>query len=195
MEGERLEALNAGLVTFKRDLMKDSLAARRIELAIVVFNSEISVIQNFVTVDKFQPPCLTAAGHTRMGGGIERALALAKERKQIYRDHGISYYRPWVFMITDGQPEGESEETVQQAARLLRDSESQRHVAFFAVGVEGADMKRLAQLVVREPVKLRGLNFGAMFVWLSASMQSVSHSDSDDPIVGLPPVGWGHFSQ
>jgi uncharacterized protein YegL len=195
MEGERINALNAGLRTFKDDLTKDSLASRRVEIAIVTFNSEVVVLQNFVTVEKFQPPVLRTSGQTFMGSGIESALGLAEARKQIYRENGIAYYRPWIFMITDGKPEGEPEEIVQQAARQLRDRESQKSIAFFAVGVAGADMNQLAQLVVRQPVKLKGLDFGAMFVWLSASMQSVSHSDADDVMVGLPPVGWGHVSQ
>jgi UDP-3-O-acyl-N-acetylglucosamine deacetylase len=36
------------------------------------------------------------------------------------------------------------------------------------------------------------LNFIEMFVWLSASMSAVSHSQVDvDEQVALPPIGWG----
>jgi uncharacterized protein YegL len=195
MEGPRLDALNAGLKTFKTDLMKDSLASRRIELAIVTFSSGVELVQNFVTVDKFQPPQLRAFGQTHMGSGIERAIDLTDSRKATYKENGISYYRPWVFMITDGQPEGESDELVQQATRRIKEHEAKKGVAFFAVGVEGANMTRLAQIAVRSPVKLQGLNFADMFVWLSASMQAVSHSEIDDVMVPLQPVGWGHVSQ
>src|SRR5262245_8811865 len=165
MQGERIEALNSGLLTFKNDLMKDSVASRRVEIALVTFNSEIEVLQNFVTVEKFDPPTLTANGQTHMGSGIERALDLTEARKKVYRDGGITYYRPWIFMITDGKPEGEAEEIIQQAARRLKESESQRKVAFFAVGVAVADMDRLAQIVqgMRQPVKLKGLDFAALF--------------------------------
>ena len=98
-------------------------------------------------------------------------------------------------MITDGQPEGESEEAIQHAAKRVKERESQKGVAFFAVGVEGANMNRLAQIAVRGPVKLQGLKFRDMFVWLSASMQAVSHSEVTDVMVGLQPIGWGHVSQ
>lgn len=73
--------------------------------------------------------------------------------------------------------------------RIKADEES-KHVAFFSVGVEGANMMRLSQIVVRAPVKLIGLNFAEMFVWLSASMQAISQSKLDDQ-VALPPPGWG----
>ena len=77
-----------------------------------------------------------------------------------------------------------------RAAERVRTDEQAKRVAFFAVGVENADMSRLAQIAVRTPVKLEGLNFVEMFVWLSASMQRVSQSRVDDQ-VALPPPGWG----
>jgi uncharacterized protein YegL len=51
-------------------------------------------------------------------------------------------------------------------------------------------MDRLNQIAVRTPLKLNGLNFIEMFVWLSASMSAVSHSKLDEQ-VALPPIGWG----
>jgi uncharacterized protein YegL len=155
----------------------------------------VELVRNFVTVDKFEPPRLRAFGQTHMGSGIDRAIELTDSRKATYKENGIAYYRPWIFMITDGQPEGESEEIVLQATRRIKEYESKKGVAFFAVGVEGANMERLAQIVVRSPVKLQGLNFADMFLWLSASMQAVSHSEVDDVMVPLPGVGWGHVSQ
>lgn len=193
MEGERIAALNAGLVTFRDEVIKDTLASRRVEIAIVTFNNKVTLIQNFLVMDKFHPPTLTAEGKTRMGSAIEQALDLVEARKKTYRENSISYYRPWIFMITCGKPEGEEEEVVQRAASRVKKSEEGKRVAFFAVGVEGADMNRLAQITVRTPIKLQGLKFGPMFVWLSASMQAASHTDPGD-VVTLPPVGWGQVS-
>jgi uncharacterized protein YegL len=104
--------------------------------------------------------------------------------------NGIAYYRPWVFMITDGEPQGEPDDVGQQAARRIKGDEDNKRVAFFAVGVENANMTRLSQMVVRTPVKLIGLNFVEMFVWLSRSTQAVSHAQIDEQIA-LPPPGWG----
>src|SRR5688572_19622324 len=154
MAGPRINALNEGLAAFREDLVKDALASRRVEIAIVTFNSTVELVQDFITLDNFEVPDLTTSGQTHMAAGIERALDLADGRKEAYKRNGISYYRPWVFMITDGQPEGESEEAVQHAAQRIREREAHKGVAFFAVGVEGANMTRLAQIVVRGPVKL-----------------------------------------
>ncbi len=190
MRGAPIEALNKGLTAFRDDLQRDSLAARRVEVAVVTFDSEVKVIQDFVTVDQFQPPTLTAQGLTFMGSAIHKALDLIQARKATYRANGVAYYRPWVFMITDGEPQGEPDTVVQQASARVKSDEAAKRVAFFAVGVENANIAKLAEIVVRTPVKLIGLNFTEMFVWLSRSMEAVAQSKTDEQ-VALPPPGWG----
>ncbi len=182
--------LYEGLQTFRNDLLQDNLASKRVELAIVTFDSNVRIEQDFTTVEHFHPPVLTAQGLTFTASGINKALDLLQERKRQYKNNGISYYRPWVFLITDGAPYGEEEYLLAQVAQRVREEEANKRVAFFAVGVEGADMNILQQISVRSPIKLKGLNFREMFVWLSASMQRVSHSKPDEQ-VPLSPVGWG----
>lgn len=189
MQGEAISALNTGLASFKQDLNKDPLASRRVEVAIVTFDNEVKVVQDFVTADQFQPPTLTAQGQTHMGTAIIKALDLVQARKATYRQNGVAYYRPWIFLITDGEPQGEPEHIIQQASQRLKADESNKRVAFFAVGVENANLATLGEIVVRTPVKLAGLNFVEMFVWLSKSMEAVSHSRTNEQIA-LPPPGW-----
>ncbi len=190
MQGEPILALNQGLRVFKDDMCKDPLASRRVEVAVVTFDSEVKVVQEFVTADQFEPPALVANGTTLMATAMQRALDMITARKAQYKAAGVLYYRPWVFMITDGEPQGESDELIRQVAKRVHEEEQRKHVAFFAVGVENANMARLARMVVRTPVKLRGLNFVEMFVWLSRSAQAVSRSKTSEEVT-LPPPGWG----
>jgi uncharacterized protein YegL len=189
MRGLPIAALNAGLGHLRDSLREDALASRRVEVAIVTFDSEVTLAHDFTTADVFDPPRLEADGETHMAEGIEQALGLVETRKEQYRAAGVPYCRPWLFMVTDGEPQGESEAVVERAAACVREAEEARRVAFFAVGVQGANMRRLSQIAVREPVRLMGLKFREVFLWLSASMQRVSQSRMDDQ-VPLPPVGW-----
>jgi uncharacterized protein YegL len=133
-----------------------------------------------------KPTTLATGGTTSMGAGIEEALDLIEARKAVYRASGMAYYRPWALLITDGAPTDD----VSRATQRIKNAEANKKVAFFAVGVEGADMRCLAEIVVRPPVKLNGLDFKSMFQWLSASMTRVAESRVGDQ-VALPPVDWG----
>jgi uncharacterized protein YegL len=124
-----------------------------------------------------------------MGEAIEYALDLLETRKQSYKDNGVLYYRPWVFLITDGAPTDYWE----GAAQRVREEEAQRRMLFFTVGVEGADMNKLKQIAPRHPVMLHGLDFRDLFIWLSTSMKRVS-SGKVGEAVALPPVGWGQIT-
>ena len=86
MGGQKIEALNKGLKTFEDALKDDEIAKKRVEVAVVTFDSEVKIIQDFVTADEFQAPELTAQGLTHTGAGIMKALDLIQERKKIYKE-------------------------------------------------------------------------------------------------------------
>lgn len=46
------------------------------EIAIVTFHSTVTVEQDFITADQFEPPTLIPQGRTSMGEGIQKALDL-----------------------------------------------------------------------------------------------------------------------
>jgi uncharacterized protein YegL len=193
MAGGPIESLNAGLTTFRDAVIQDEQAALRVDVAIVGFGP-VELVQDFVTIDQLVPPQLTANGLTPMGEAISYSLDLLESRKLTYRNNGIQYYRPWVFLITDGAPNPGS--PWQQSAQRIQDAEQQKKLSFFAVGVQGADMHTLRQIAppARPPLMLNGLDFRAMFLWLSDSMVRVSTSTVGGDMVALPPVGWGQIT-
>ncbi|TWH61859.1 LOW QUALITY PROTEIN: uncharacterized protein YegL [Dulcicalothrix desertica PCC 7102] len=192
MSGQPIKELNDGIMAFKQSIQQDGLASLRVEVAIVTFGESVSVAQNFVTIDQFVPSGLKAYGATPMGEAINYALDLLEERKENYRENGIQYYRPWVWLITDGAPT----DYWQNAAQRVRDAENNRKISFFTVGVKGADITTLSQIAPpeRPPIWLDGLKFRDMFLWLSQSMKQVSHSKPGGTMIALPSVGWSQVS-
>jgi uncharacterized protein YegL len=188
MRGQPVNELNEGIRVFKDELMADEMAAKRVEVAIISFGP-VQTVTDFQTADVFAPPVLQAQGDTPIGAAIEAGLNLLEQRKQSYRRNGIAYYRPWIFLITDGGPT----DPWQGAADKVKAGEAANHFSFFSVGVEGARFEVLAQIGVREPLRLKELRFRDLFIWLSKSLGSVSKSAVGDKVElqnPATPSGW-----
>lgn len=190
MAGPAIDALNAGLVAFERDLKAHPKASVRCEIAVVTFGGSADaalVVQDFQTVSQFKAPHLEANHSTPMGAAIDLALQLVNDRKRAYRTANLNYTRPWLFLITDGQPTDSWEEA---AARLVQE-EQNKGVVVYCVGVEGADMSILARLSTqRKPLKLQALKFSEMLLWLSNSQQRVSAQKPGETSRNEDPSGW-----
>jgi uncharacterized protein YegL len=188
MKGAKIGQLTAGLQLFAEQLRADTMASKRVEVAVVTFGP-VRLMQPFVTADTFKAPDLTASGQTPMGEAIVRAIQLVAERKQAYRANGIGYYRPWIFLISDGAPT----DYIGNAQQLIKEGEASKAFMFYAVAVENADIGTLAKVAVRQPLRLKSLSFAQLFVWLSDSLSSVSRSQiAETPTLQNPtaPDGW-----
>jgi uncharacterized protein YegL len=203
-DGRRpIDELNAGYDALRVALEKDPLARKRTEIGVVTFGGTVQLAVPFTEGRDLQPQTFSAGGNTPMGEALDLGLDQLTARKQTYKDSALEYFRPWLFVITDGAPtDGPRFEA---AAARLREAERNNGVAVFAVGVQGADMDTLAKLSdQRVPLMLKGLQFVEMFEWLSASMATVSDSrpgssdsevaqnEEEEQIPLESPAGWAH---
>ena len=193
MAGDSIQQLQEGLMVYKDQTVADSLARKRVEVAVVTFGGTVQVANTFTSAESFSPPTLVATGDTPMGAAVLTGLDLVQSRKNEYKAAGIQYFQPWVFLITDGAPTDANTSQWTEAVRRVHEDEDRKVLSFFAVGVDGADMGRLAQLSKRAPVKLKALDFRGLFAWLSKSQQSVSRSTPGDAVIldnPTAPTGW-----
>jgi uncharacterized protein YegL len=187
MEGEPIKELNAGIETFKQEIIKNEVAKNRVEVAIITFGGETpKLVHNFVTVKDFNPFTLRADGRTPMGGAINLALEQLQQRKDWYKQMGLRYYRPWLFLISDGVPTDNWSDIPQ---KIQRATDNQKLI-FYAVGVNKADMNILRQIAPNHSYKLQGLDFQELFLWLSSSMVTVSESKIGELDDSLPHINF-----
>ena len=189
MRGKPIQALNEGVRQYVEDLIMDPVASLRVETAIVTFDDETNIALDFATSVDIGDVTLATGGLTNMAPAINLALDMLHGRKRQYRDAGIDYYRPWIILITDGEPTDDVDDLISASERLKRE-EDDKSVAFFCLGVQNANMEILNALGNRSALPLKGLAFAQFFNWLSASMKSVSSSQIDDEIRLPDPSDW-----
>ena len=176
MQGDPMRELNGGVAAFFAALNDDPIAAASAEVAVVAFSEAAATIVDFQSLERTEPPTLeTTGGMTNLGAGVSRCLDLLEARKAEYRRGGVDYFQPWLVVMTDGYPNvGDYDGPAAEVRRL----EAEGKLTVFPIGI-GADagLDELAKLSGKKPpLKLKGLDFGAFFQWLSQSVVRVSQS-------------------
>lgn len=190
-----IDELNQGLKTFKDATMKDSTTRDRLEVAIVSFNSTVTEVQKPDILPNIDMPTLVASGQTQLVKAIEKAQEIIEDRKQYYKSQGIPYYRPWIVVMTDGDPYPAGQDVDGLAAKIQDDADHKKYV-FFIIGI-GDDVQdsTLAKLATSQypAMRMTDVKFEEFFTWLSASAVAVvaPTSGNDDTSVVTPsPAGW-----
>jgi uncharacterized protein YegL len=82
MRGTPIDQLNQGLRIFPDESAADSLASKRVEIAIVAFGPGHAEA-DFTSAQDFHAPALSVVGDTPMGQAIETRLNMLRGRKAI----------------------------------------------------------------------------------------------------------------
>ena len=180
----RMEALNEGVRVLEQHLRADDTAITRVQLAIVAVGgpaNQADVMMDWTDAGNFQAFPLTAGGTTPLGRGIQIALELIEQGKRDLNQAGISYTRPWMMVISDGEPT-DGGAVWDEAVRACKAAEASKKVEIFAIGVEGSNLQSLGELSVKPPLLLDGVKFNELFVWLSSSLSAASRSRPGDTL-------------
>jgi len=181
MRGEPINALNAGLKDFHKDIYEDDTKSQKIEISIIAFNDKVKTIQEPALVEDFTMPTLTANGSTAMVDAVNEAIDKVVARKQWYKDNGVPYYRPWIILMTDGEPD-EFQDIIGLAMKIKDDTANKRY-QFMPIAVEGANMDIMKQIASTiPPMKLKETKFNDFFQWLSNSFGTIVNSHEGERV-------------
>lgn len=184
-----IEQLTNGTRTLTETIAEHSLAAKRAEVAIITFGGGVYLAQEFATVDRTNIPKLSADGTTPMASAILRGLHYLEERQKEYRTHGVASYRPFVFLLTDGEPT--DTDLWDDAVRRVKNGAQRGEFYFFPIGVGGdANLEKLAELGGMPPKQLDATKFSEMFRWIGKSTGGYSISRKGDTIKLEPTDSW-----
>ncbi len=167
------------------------------ELNIVTFNNKVDVVQDYTIASKFDESKLklttsnVEAGSTDLGSGILKSLELLNIRKQLYNNHGVEYYQPWLIVLTSGKSSGkEFKKNMALARKSTLKLEKEKRLIVLTIyindGKGDLSQKNLEQLAKNSKKReskisnniqtqiISSAKIGQFFEWLSKSIRTLS---------------------
>ena len=183
-ESGAIASLNEGLQQLANDLKADDDTADGVQIAILRMGGDVAELTGFVDASEFNPPTVIANGSTPLGKAVDRAMSMIDEQKQRYRENGVSYKRPWLWIMSDGQPT----DAWQPVAARARTAQEAKQFTLWAIGIgKDAPLEALISFTNGERCfRIGERDFKAMFEWMSASMSAGSKTGAGQQMA-LPP--------
>lgn len=196
----RIDQLNSGIQQFKDEISAMEGVERTVDVAVVDFGNGVDVIDEFTPLTDWEPTELSAGGRTPMGDAIMTATDLVDQRKADYRETGIPYKRPLIWILTDGKPTDiePGGDDWMSTVRTLDEGEKENQFAAFLITIgDDADSEVANELHNRRHIDMESGTFEASFSILSNSVKETFDSETpeeaevpevdseqDDPIDG-----------
>lgn len=101
MAGEKICAVEHAINGFI-DELKGSYEAECTDICIVSFSDETKIVQPFTCASNLAEIALEASGLTSLWEALSISIDLLNNQRQLYKKLAITYYKPRIFLITDG---------------------------------------------------------------------------------------------
>lgn len=175
MAGPAIESVGAGLKAMLTSLRSNPHALEAVYMSVIEFSRTARVLEPLTELATFQMPSLKIRPGTSLGAGLR--LLCDQMRSEVVKTtvDRKGDYRPLVFLLTDGQPTDDWQESVQ----ILRSLSFPKLANFYAIGCgPDADLSVLGKItdIVLKMDELTPEAFKKLFVWLTASVQTASVS-------------------
>ncbi len=193
LEDNKIGLLNDGLKTLEGELKNDPIAARCGRVLVISFGGDnnVELMGDWTDAMDFTPPDLKAGGMTPMGAAMRCALDEVEAQKTQMRSAGVSYKRPIIMLLSDGEPTDEW----QQVAADCKSAETSHKVNIMAIGIgDQANRDILGAFSNKGALNLTGLRFKELFIWLSRSIQAVSRAATGGTVQLNPVDSWAQIN-
>lgn len=181
MYGTPLQNATMAVNRFAADVCKDNKAAGLVDVAVIGFDEEPTVVQGFRPITELEPVQFTAGGGTNLSSALELAVNKLRERCKLYANNGIEIKMPYIILLTDGYG-GD----VTEISRIIRQRTADKKMQLWVLAVKGYDKETVAKLTdgkrVFELVDEKGYDFTDFFDFMAISIKAVSTSSADQRI-------------
>ena len=181
MSGTPIQNVNLSVNRFTEDVCKDPKADGLVDVAVISFNHEPTVVQGFRPITELQPVQFSAGGGANISAALEMAIKKIRERCHLYEENGIEIKMPYIILITDGYG-GD----VTEISRIIKQRTADKKMQLWVLAVKGYDKETIAKLTdgkrVFELVNEDGYDFTDFFDLMAISIKALSTSSPDQHI-------------
>ena len=166
------------LSLFIMDVNADSIAKDLFDMAIIRFSDSIDVLEDLPDVTDPEAAQLLTGGDASYSAPIRAALSMIEEYSGTY----INSYKPWVIMITTGEPTDDIT-AVSQELKNIQSADKARFMTLGVLDYDSTKLKMLTDVVFRQ----KGTDFTSFFEWLSNCIKVIVRTAPDEK-PQLPPL-------
>ncbi len=188
-----INGLNSAINKFVKDLIEgengfSEVSKDILELAIIPYDDEIiEPILSPTLVTKYTKlPTLRVRGlRTNTCDALRRAIDLVNKRKLHYKSIGIPYYRPWIILLTDGNPNPMDMTSLKTLSSQIKSDTDEQKYMFTAIGIGSEIDKRVLSLLSNDNYSIISRDgFSKFFQFLSASIPTDGRNDPQEDLLG-----------
>ena len=136
-----IDELNRFLQELHTFFRENDYVAGITDISIISFGADAKIELGFRSAEEYEVPTLSANGPTSMNQALLLAFSEIQARKDIYKQNGVEWYRPWLFVLTDGMPTDTVYEN--EAVQKITEAIENRKIKYVPVGIGSADIKQL----------------------------------------------------
>ena len=192
MIGNKIDELNKGVNLFIDTILEDEITRFSADIAILTFGQNVNKVLDFGDAENIKLHQLTAGGGTPMGGAVLEALSMLEDRKKQYKKNGVTYWQPWLIVMTDGAATDGSMQLVdkvKEAAVKTNKLVQDKKLSLFSIIIEPGTSQEL-ETFGGKLAPLDGVKFEEFFQWLSQSVSVVSESTPGTGFKLPDPQSW-----
>jgi len=188
-----MDMVNQGMGVFESVVKSDATARARADIAVVTFGGAVGTIRDFGLINQGPlPNNLVATGGTPLVDAARTAVKMLKDRIDWYFKQHTNCYRPFLLIITDGEPDsGQDVQGLEAELRALatvgyESPANPGHPRKFNVMVYGVDesvsVEKLRAFSPTEPAFFKSQDFKELFKYFGTLTKAVSGSRPNDKL-------------
>lgn len=183
-----IQSVNNGIKNFLREGRENDYAADSIDICIVSFGqSNGSVIQPFKNICHANFQELRAQGGSPLGSAVLLALNAIQERLEAYEAHGISSFKPWLIIMSDGEVSEWDKKNFRKSVIELKHLDQEHKIKIACINMSKKENNDLNQLSLGRGVRsIDSFHMDQFFSMLSKSAANLSVSavgEDDESII------------